>query len=356
MVGGPPDRLGNELLTLVSRSPDILPQKVNFVAMSVLLVRLDSAAYRAASFLDDRILSPQLKGAWVPLQKLIDASRSLTATRPLHFIFHTGHVGSTLVSRLLDETGAVLSLREPLPLRTFSEAYEVLAQPESLLSEAQFELALETFTNVWSRGYATTDCVVVKATSSAGNLAVPILAHSEPSRAIYLNLRPEPYLAALLGGMNSHIDLRGHGPGRIRRLRSRISADIAPLHALSPGQLAALSWLSESFSQSDARRRFAGRVLSLDFDAFLADVEGNLSRIVDHFGITAGARQIAECARSPVLLRYSKAPEYAFTPRDRQEALRESRDRNGEEIRKGLAWLEQLAAEDEAAAGILRET
>lgn len=354
MVGEPSDQLGDALLTLVPRSPDVLPQKVNLAAMSVLLVQLDSAAYRAASFLDDRVLNPRLKGAWVPLERLVDASRSLTAARPLHFIFHTGHVGSTLVSRLLDETGAALSLREPLPLRTFSEAYDVLGQPESLLSATQFERALETFLNLWSRGYATTGCVVVKATSSAGNLAGPILARSERSRAIYLNLRPEPYLAALLAGANSQIDLRGHGPFRMRRLRSRITREIAPLHTLSPGQLAALSWLAESFSQSDARRQFQGRVLSLDFDAFLADVEGGLARILAHFGLSA-ERRVAEIARGPVLLRYSKAPEYAFAPRDRQEMLRESRDRNREEIRKGLGWLEQLARADEAAAEVVAD-
>ena len=90
---------------------------------------------------------------------------------PLHYILHTGHVGSTLLSRLLDTTGAVLSLREPLPLRTLAEASDVLGQPESLLSESQFELVLDTFIRLWSRGYATTRCVVVKATSAAARVA-----------------------------------------------------------------------------------------------------------------------------------------------------------------------------------------
>ena len=74
----------------------------------------------------------------------------------INFIFHTGHVGSTLVSRLLDETGPVLSVREPLPLRTLAEAQDTLRAPESLLGEPRFELLLDTLMRLWSRGYPAT--------------------------------------------------------------------------------------------------------------------------------------------------------------------------------------------------------
>ena len=47
-----------------------------------------------------------------------------------------------------------------------------------------------------------------------------------------------------------------------------------------------------------------------------------------------------------MLARYSKAPEFAYTPDVRAELLRDSRRRNGDEIRKGLAWLERLARSD----------
>ncbi len=150
--------------------------------------------------------------------------------RPLHFILHTGHVGSTLLSRLLDTTGSVLSLREPLPLRTLAEAHDVLGQPESLLSEPQFELVLDTFVRLWSRGYTATRCVVLKATSAAARVAPVLLRRNAASRAVYLNLRAEPYLATLLAGPNSPVDLRGHGAERMRRLRTRIGTPLGPLH------------------------------------------------------------------------------------------------------------------------------
>ena len=61
----------------------------------------------------------------------------------------------------------VLSLREPLPLRTLADAHDLLRQPESLLGAGQFERLLELCTRLRRRGYAPTRSVVVKATSSA---------------------------------------------------------------------------------------------------------------------------------------------------------------------------------------------
>jgi len=352
----PVDRTAEDLLARLAESPDAYPHKVDFASVAILFVRLDARAYRSASFLDDRILGPDTPGAWLPLRRVSDAVGSGSATLPIHLILHTGHVGSTLLSRLIDETAEVLSLREPLPLRSLAEAYDVLGRPDSLLSEADFGSTLELFLRLWGRGYGKTSCVVVKATSSAGRLAVPMLRRDERSRAIYINLRAEPYLATLLAGKNSPVDLRGHGPERMRRLQSRLSGPVSPLHALSAGELAAMSWLAESWTRHEALRQCPEQVVGVDFDDFLADVEAGVGRVLAHFGRPSDAALAAALARSPVLTRYSKAPEYAYTPALRAEVLRDSRRLNAEEIRKGMQWLERQARSDAAVAEILSGT
>src|SRR6185369_9760771 len=128
------DPIGEDLLARLSATPDIYPQKLDPIRDVVLLVRLDRASYRAASFLDDRILTPTTQGAWLPVAHVAAAAGRTNGARPLHFIFHTGHVGSTLVSRLLEETEAVLGLREPVPLRTLAEMGDTLDQVDSLVS------------------------------------------------------------------------------------------------------------------------------------------------------------------------------------------------------------------------------
>jgi len=342
-----------DLLPRLARSPDAYPQKLDLPSWTVLVVLFDADTYRRASFLDDRILGAATQGAWLPVDHAAEAARQVAQPCPLHFIFHTGHVGSTLVSRLLDETGKVLSLREPLPLRTLAEASDCLGRSDSLLSAGQFNLALALFMRLWSRGYESTHSVVVKATSSAGRLAVPILGASEGARAIYMNLRAEPYLATLLAGANSLTDLRGHGPERMRRLQARSPVPLEPLHSLSSGELAALSWLAESASQHAALTRFPGRVMALDFDAFLASIADGMALMLDHLELSPDTRYLAQIERSAVLTRYSKAPEHAYTPELRADVLRESRRDNREEIRKGMRWLERQAQADPAFAAIV---
>ena len=139
----------------------------------------------------------------------------------------------------------------------------------------------------------------------------------------------------------------------MRRLQSRIGTPLAPLHALSMGELAAMSWLAESWTQRDTVTGFAGRVIALDFDVFLSNVTGSMSSVLGHFGLPADSGYLAHVGRSPVLTRYSKAPEYGYTPEVREEVLRDSRQRNRAEISRGMDWLERLAGADAAAAEVM---
>ncbi len=343
----------DELRALLPVSPDAYPQNVDLVRGLVLVIRMDAQAYRAASFLDDRILGPATQGAWLPGPSVTQAARQVAAGKPLHFIFHTGHVGSTLLSRLLDQTGQVLGLREPLPLRTLAEAQDALSTPESLLTDTQFNGLLDMLLRLWSRGYDWTRAVVVKATSSAGRVAPRLLAAAPGARAVYMNVRAEPYLATLLGGANSAIDLRGHGPGRMRRLLAGRTLAVAPLYALSAGELAALGWLVESLSRAETIAAAGARVLALDFDDVMADVAGYLGRVLAHFGLPQDADLLASISRSQVLQQYSKAPEIPFPAGERRLRLAESRRDHCEEIAKGLAWLDRAAREDAAVAALL---
>ena len=345
--------ISKELWALLPGSPDAYVQKLDFSRSLALVIRLDANAYRQASFLDDRIISQFTQGVWFPLGRVVEAVSRTDSPCGLHFIFHTGHVGSTLVSRLLDDTGFVLSLREPLPLRNLADAHDALESPTPVLSGTEFKAVLETTMRLWSRGYAWTRAAVIKATSSAGRMAIPLLESRSQSRAVCLNLPPEPYIATLLSGPNSIEDLRGHGPGRLRRLNSRCKVSPELLGELSPGQLAALGWLVETASQHDALRRFPERVMALDFDEFLGAVTSGLERILGHFGLPKDERFLAAASTNPALQRYSKAPDLPFSREDRRQLLRESRRENAAEIGMGIEWLERLARSEPSLAAIV---
>lgn len=326
------------------------PFKLDLARGRVLQIELDEAAIRAASFLDERILTPATKGGWTPLQAyLAQRPASLQPPLPVHFIFHTGHVGSTLVSRLIDEATPVLSLREPLPLRALAEVQDVLdAAPLEgavpALTREQFSELLTALLWSWRRGFQTTAAVIIKATSSVARLAPVLLDAAPESRAIYLNLRAESWLATLLAGENSPIDLRGHAPERLRRLaRQRRLPPLVP-EALSPGELAALSWLAETTTQQEVLSKYQERVLAVDFDAFLTDARSHLTRILEHFGLPVEPAAVVRALSGPVMTRYSKAPEHPYDPDLRAAVAEDSRRRNRGEIVKGLRLLERLLA------------
>jgi hypothetical protein len=344
----------HDLLSALPDSPDAYPQKLDLVRASVLQIAFDEAAYRAASFLDDRILTPATRGAWMSIDRVAEAARLGQQPRPLHYILHTGHVGSTLLSRLLDTTGTVLSLREPLPLRTLAEASDVLGQPESLLGEGQFATLVDTFVRLWSRGYAATQSVLLKATSATARIAPMLLRRKPDSRAVYLTLRAEPYLATLLAGANSAMDLRGHGPERMRRLCRRLDAMLPALHSLTPGELVAMSWLAESLTRRDVLDQASTQVLPVDFDAFLADVPGVAGTVVGHLQLAAPADWLAQLGANPALTRYSKSPEHEYSPALRAQVLAQARRDHATEIGRGLAWLDSLARRHGAVERVLQ--
>jgi hypothetical protein len=333
--------------------PSIYPQNLSVPREQFLFVKLDRRALEAASFLDDRILTPESQGRWLGFGEVEAALASAPQHTPLHFIFHSGHVGSTLVSRLLDALGGVLGLREPLPLRAIAEAFDDVGAAHALVSDARAQALLTCCCKLWSRGYADTEAVVVKATSSAGRLSSQLLRARPDARAIFMTLSAEPYLATLLAGQNTHIDLRGQGAERHKRLARLGVSPSAPLHAMSLGELAAMTWLAEGLTQSSAQSEHGARLMTVDFDAFLAAPAQTMAAIASHFGLKRSGDAFAAVAESPVLRHYSKAPVRPYTAELRQEILAESRRLNGEEIRKGLAWLEQTARQSPPAASAL---
>jgi hypothetical protein len=262
-------------------------------------------------------------------------------------------VGSTLLSRLLDDAPGVLGLREPLPLRTLAATLLDIDGPHALLGASDWKSMLDLHLACWGRGFESTRNVVVKATSTASPCCAPIFEALQDARAVQLNLRPEPYLATLLAGENSYLDLRGQAQDRMKRLLRFAPVETAPLHALSLGEIAAMSWTSETLTHRAAERHFGDRLLRVDFDDFLAAPRDGLRRICAHFGIAAPEAYFTEVLESPTLTRYSKAPEHAYTPELRRQILADSRSRNATEIRKGMQWIEAFAGRRPALGAAL---
>jgi hypothetical protein len=97
-------------------TPVLYPLSLEDETGAVRFLTLEEAAYRDASFLDERLIAEPALADWRPWPEVERAAAPLAVS--CDFIFHIGHVGSTLISRLLGRCAGVFSLRETAVLRT----------------------------------------------------------------------------------------------------------------------------------------------------------------------------------------------------------------------------------------------
>lgn len=329
----------------LDREPGVFLHQVDLPGRRALLVDLPEADLRRASFLDQRALAGARRdGGWVPLESVLAQGDALAGRAP-HAIFHIGHCGSTLLSRLLDHLPGVLGLREPLPLRSLAEACEAQHQPTSPWSPAQVDRLLAAVLGLLDRRFDGVRHVVVKATSSCNALAAPWLLRHPRARAVALRVPLRAWLATILKSPEATADALRFAPARLAALHAILGDDALRLHQHGLGEVLALGWIAESarFANLAADAGIAPRLLPLDFEALLADPRGVLAQVATHLGVEAPAATLdAACAAE--LGRYAKATEHAYSPADRAADLAESQRRFGAEIEAGVALARRLAA------------
>jgi hypothetical protein len=340
------------LADALGKSPRLFPHALELRSDSVAFVELSRADYARASFLDARLLTAgavQHTFAWREVTEAIEAA---ALAERCNFIFHIGHVGSTLLSRLMDAHARVFALREPMVLRTFAHLQRDPAHSPHPWSGGEFDARLGGCLKLFSRTFDPRQCALVKATSFVSDLAPALLMRASAPRAIMMYVAPETYLASIFGGPNSREEARMLAPQRLRRLQRRVGRD-AWSEALTEGEALALAWACEMSALTQAARVAGARALPLDFEKFLAAPADSLLAALRHFDIEASAGEVATIIGGPEMGRYSKAPEHAYDAALRRAVLDEARALHGAEIRRGLSWLEHAAKEFSAVRDAL---
>lgn len=316
----------------ILRDPNYLPFQLDLANGRVLFVRIDAQQRREAAFLDPRALPPQPQGAWLPLSML---EAPATGDVIADGIFHIGHCGSTLLSRLLDSWPEVEGLREPLPLRELAGTWHAAAPPHVLLA---------TLMAYWRRPLPPASRIAIKLTSSCNVLAEPLLRDGALQRAILLDMPLASWLATLLKSEDSVRDalaafderadvLRGHG--------ITIDGEHAPRDAI---EACAMGWLAERLRfEALASGEFASRVLRVDFEDLLAAPEATLAGIAAHLALDPDG--IAGALASPAWGRYSKAQQHGYGRDDRAHDIALAQQRFGTEIARGVAWVDRAVAQ-----------
>ena len=321
----------------IARDATWLVQALDPASGVARLVAMDQTAYRAASFLDDRMFDQPADARIVPWRE-VAAAVAGNRRRDARWIFHIGHVGSTLVSRMLGEIPGVLAVREPRALRDFA-----LSPPEVRTAY------VDALPKLLSRTFAPGDAACVKATSFVSEVAPELVSGGE--RTLFMFATPRNYVASILAGENSVQELRMLAELRAQRMAARVD----PLPAANDAALAAAAWACEMTALEAAANAMPDRHIAwADFDVMLDDMPGELGKAAEFLGFAASTDTIGAIATGPLMTRYSKAPEYDYSPSLRAELLAEANALHRRAIDDALAMLARAAEKSPLLARALR--
>jgi hypothetical protein len=320
----------------VSSSPYWYPLRAG--SLEATLIPLLERDYAAASFLDERLLERHPSTATLAIDRLAAAAAKMPAHA--HFLFHLGHVGSTLISRLIGAHPSFFCLREPALLRT---------QTRSPSSQLPLRALLALFARTWRRDQT----AVIKATSIVNEIAGRILSESDAPRALLICASPLAYLRGILGGPNSRIEARVLAADRLRRLALQFPQSDWRAAPRSEGEWIASSWLCEMGALEELSRHHPARTHWIDFDSFLREPAAGLTAILDAFGVGCEAAVIDSIVGGPIMRQYSKAPEHSYDSALRRAVLEAADWEHGAEVRRGMQWLEARARQDPAIRRVI---
>lgn len=324
----------------LAHDPAVFAHQLDAVDRRILLVRLAPEQIRDAAFLDQRVLTGNEPGAWVPLARVLTAS--LPAAAPQGLILHCGHAGSTLIARLLGELPGAWVLREPLILHPLAAEARLSGTPLARLRTDEFASALAFSQAMLAKTPTPDRAVIVKHTSLTANLAPLLLAGPRPPAVLCLWTALEDYLATMLRDPELRHGLRIAAGEWIRDLIAVMGESTPTLGALEDAELAALNWCAAQLAFARARAQNAERVIGWRFDDFLVQPEERLSQLAAHMGLNANADDLHRALSSPWLRRYAKDPRYPFDAETRAQELRAAKARLATEIRNGFVFAKRL--------------
>lgn len=328
----------NELARRIAAGPRYFPHSIDLFGERMLLVELDERRIAEASFIDQRLLTPDVRGGWAGLDD-VAAAEPVGARDDAQFIFHIGHCGSTLLSRLLDLVPGVLGLREPQSLRDITMIDGLRDRAESPWSPARIDERTALLRRLLARTFHPEQRALVKATSFVSDSAAALVPTG--SRAVFLYVSPQSYLETIFAGENSRAALTSLTGPRLLRLHRRIADAPWRLWELCEGERAALAWACEMTALTGAAAGLpSGSVMWLDFDDLLAAPAARLTAVAHHLGYPIKDDAAEEIVQSGVMHRYSKAPEHGYSPVLRRQLQAQARQEHGSMIARGLAWLD----------------
>lgn len=324
--------------------PGLFPHRLSFDEGLVSFLPTNAAKLRAASFLDDRIDFATGPARLIPLRDVLDGAGQ--PPEPDRFIFHVSFCGSTLLSRLLDQPGRALVLREPQCLSDLAARRAMLDQ--SGAADPCVDAMIARLPALLARRWRDDEAIVVKPSNWINNLAPALCAGERKVLPLFLTMAPRAFLRAVLRG----------GPERIAFTARAAVHFSAAGHRNAEHVAAALGGTEDQSVQLTRLAALAFRMQSELFAAARAAGGWGEERCLAFEDLTASpadtacrAAELLELDLDPAIIaanvarwagRDAKQPDAAYTAPARESEDAAIDDRFGALIDGALAWMEKL--------------
>jgi len=315
-----------------------------------LLSPLSATGYKATPFLDQRSTDHGVESCRyvVPMKQLQELTmwgserKANVGGRPVgegvHFIFHLGHTGSTLLTRALAEVEDTLVLREPPLLSWMAETFtKASAKQISALWQSPILPVL-------SRRHSKDQTVVVKAKSAALRFLRPALRSTESSKAVFMYSSLRTHLTVVLAREQERFPDEQYEALEVKaKVFQSYALSSSAFKDLSVPRRMALAWMKRMLFVMSTNKR--SRILQLNMEDFLADPRRHLLEVAAFFGLPLEKREANSIvSNSGVFGVYAKdtSLEWGDTMQRRLMAGRASMFKEG--VEDGLDFAKALLA------------
>ncbi len=259
------------------------------------------------------------------------------------FIFHVGFAGSTLLARLLDDPGRVLTLKEPHCLadlagqRAAIEAGEAIAPLDVLVDHALGRLG--------DLGHEDLP-VLVKPTNWANCILRELCNPRRKVSAVFVSMPLRDYLTAVFRGGRDRLafcarlaaDMAKLTPAASVSMSRAVQSSSDPLDQMARFA-ALLHWMQErEFSWAIAANGWSDDV-RIELDELLDRPNRTAARARKTLGLPKAARSSMRTER--LLNRHAKEPSQPFSMNRHEEQSREVERHHGARLDAAAAWLDE---------------
>jgi hypothetical protein len=328
---------------IIFSDPDYLLSDIDYEQGLAIFFKASADEIRRSSFLDQRIRTADKTFYQVALADFIAIPTALQPDFCKCYIFHTSHVGSTLVAKLLGLTKGVGVLREPFILRKLSIFYNELDRPEARMSPENFNRIFVHALSFLSRRRPTEDRLLIKCTSYTNNLAASLFQHVPQAHGIAMYLPLRPFITTIFNSEAGLRDIKQQAPVRLQRLHRLLGETTFTLHQLQPGEQVAMSWATEMLTLHQLKASTGNRLKFINFDVFLQDIAAGVRDMAAHLQLDFTEQQIAAVVTSTEISTYSKG-EHEYNAEIRARQLNITYKNNATLINDGLDWMNNAAS------------